>query len=827
MNSKKAITLLVLATMIMALVPIVPAQAAITPQNIYKDDVVVAAPVYYEDELMVNGTGVTSGATVDLFWDIVQPWDASTAQGKIASAKAKASGAFELEFEVPEALNGDHYLWLKDVSTGETVMIDDPLVVGAKLVASPKSGLDGDTIDLTGYGYDYDEDNSTYNQVEVTFPDGLATDSSTHPKANALGTFTYSFKITAEDYDNYTITGEQVGDPTITATKDDFKVGASITMDKSEGPSGTVVTISGRGFNNSLPVTVEIDGTACYIVSGDETRSDGRITSKIVIPSMPLVDDEPTEYGIVLTDDDGIDATADFEVNGIAEVKASPAYGPQGTVITVEGWNFTQTSGTEVEVTLAGAGAKTFKTDSSGYFTGSYQIPAVSSGEQDLNATTDDHGVNASSTVRVGVMLVIVTPEADVSGALVSMTGVGFTEEGEVTVYLDDDEWFTGDAENDGTFSFNENVPTMDPGVYTIKVVDEDTEIDVETEFEVTETTKLTLTPEQAPNEYNVTVEGWYFAELEDAATDGGLEFILYNSTQEWTLNVEYGGDPVELKYDDDDWDDGYFKGFFEVDDNETISIGTYTLNVTDSQGMRAQTTLDVVEKTQAITPRKSVFQIGDTVSFNIETSFAIDEDGGGYIEVYDPSGELYWETDAFDEDVWVTVGTVNRVPYYYQTAGGNPMVLLADAPLGTYTWEFFDGADDSLDTGTFTVEEAAADVVGDQVADLSNQVTELAGQLDNVQTEFDEVKGDISDVSAIAQQAVDAANQASEAVQTVAETANQANTAAENAQTAAEQARDAANSLTTLVYGAIGAALVAALAAIVSLMQISRRIAG
>jgi hypothetical protein len=40
-------------------------------------------------------------------------------------------------------------------------------------------------------------------------------------------------------------------------------------------------------------------------------------------------------------------------------------------------------------------------------------------------------------------------------------------------------------------------------------------------------------------------------------------------------------------------------------------------------------------------------------------------------------------------------------------------------------------------------------------------------------------------------------------------------------------EARNAANGLTTLVYGAIGASLVAALAAIVSLMQISRRIAG
>ena len=40
-------------------------------------------------------------------------------------------------------------------------------------------------------------------------------------------------------------------------------------------------------------------------------------------------------------------------------------------------------------------------------------------------------------------------------------------------------------------------------------------------------------------------------------------------------------------------------------------------------------------------------------------------------------------------------------------------------------------------------------------------------------------------------------------------------------------RAQQQTSGLTTLVYGAIGASLIAALAAIVSLMQISRRIAG
>jgi hypothetical protein len=55
---------------------------------------------------------------------------------------------------------------------------------------------------------------------------------------------------------------------------------------------------------------------------------------------------------------------------------------------------------------------------------------------------------------------------------------------------------------------------------------------------------------------------------------------------------------------------------------------------------------------------------------------------------------------------------------------------------------------------------------------------------------------------------------------------ADAAKTAADAAKTAADSAASAANGLTTLVYAAIGASLVAALAAIVALMQISRKIA-
>jgi hypothetical protein len=247
-------------------------------------------------------------------------------------------------------------------------------------------------------------------------------------------------------------------------------------------------------------------------------------------------------------------------------------------------------------------------------------------------------------------------------------------------------------------------------------------------------------------------------------------------------------------------------------------------LNVTDGEGMMAQIEFSVVDETQSISPRKQVFAIGDTVSFNLELSFAEDD---SYIEIYDPDGDLFWTTDAFDEDVWVSVGTVERVPYYEQTAGGNPMLLLSDAPLGEYTWEYYQEDDDLIDEGVFTVESAPENVLQGQIEDLNQDLTALSDEVTGVRSDIANMQSDIDAANQAANSAREAAEAANDAINNVADQASQAQEAAERAATAAEEAQQATQGLTTLVYGAIGAALVAALAAIVSLMQISQKIAG
>jgi hypothetical protein len=950
MNSKKAITLLVLTTILLSLVPIVPVSADIAITNTYEDDGVTLKDYGHKGQTVaVIGTGVTAGKTVELYWDLVQPWSSSDGAGLLNTSTAEGSGNYEVWFDIPESVIGsDHWLWVRDTETGANDFVR--FKVNPYVKASSSSGLDGDKVDLDMYGFGDEEDvaiilgNSATNPTAITiagaetlgtyagggagpwtYSDTLANDLikngtlqisdatltaidqgdgnltvagltgtvnyltgeielewTADPGLVTLTTNTYQHFDNVDDTCYVVSTGVETSDfgsVSKTATIPDiddmdygdyhfyafndkgkadskaFTIGAVITLDIDEGPVGSVVEIRGSGFttgewigDQTDDVVITGDGVAdvqCYIVDLPVTFEEIEGTEfkvEIVIPSVDM-DDYDT---ITVTDDSTLGspnvASADFEITGEAEIEISPEYGVQGTTISIEGFNFSAIDDEEITLNLYAEGGgggilveiDTYDADNDGEFSDTFTVPARTSDTYTIKAEQTDWGIVAEADFRIGMMIVILSPESGPTGKLVTITGTGFTENGEWNATFGDLD-LIDDGDVDGTGNLGDPdiptfyVPTVDPGVYTLTLLDIDTEIEVEVEFTVTDKTMIASDPMQAPQDYNVSLTGSYFAADDDDLSDVTLEWVLWNETDDWEMEVWYttpGPVWVESIVDDDGNVTAWWK--FNAPDATSdgdieLDVGTYWINVTDSKDLFAQFEFNVVEKTVDIEPRKSVFRVGDTLAFNLESSFAQED---SYIKIWDPSGDLYWRTDDFT-DVWLSVGTVELVPYYEQVAGGNPMTFLDDAPLGTWEWSWYDEDDDVVDEGTFTVEAAAADVIGEQVADLANDITDLADQLTDVSSEFDDVQSDIADVAAIAEQAVSAAQQAAEAVQTVAQTANQANTAAENAATAAEAARDAANSLTTLVYGAIGAALVAALAAIVSLMQISRRIAG
>ncbi|GAH54335.1 unnamed protein product, partial [marine sediment metagenome] len=161
------------------------------------------------------------------------------------------------------------------------------------------------------------------------------------------------------------------------------------------------------------------------------------------------------------------------------------------------------------------------------------------------------------------------------------------------------------------------------------------------------------------------------------------------------------------------------------------------------------------------------------------------------------------------------------------QTASGNPMILLDDAPLGTWTYKWREDDGDTIMEGTFNVEASEADVLVGQIKDINQAIEDLTDDIIGVSDSVAGLQTNINSAVQAANAAVEASNAAIDAVNAGVALSGEALEAADRAAEAAGKAQDAAGSLQTLVYGAIGASLVAALAAIVSLMQISRRIAG
>ena len=490
------------------------------------------------DTVVVKGSGIAAGVTVSLYWDAVKAWDGE--KGLLNSTEAKANGEFEVWFDVPEAVEGVHYIWVKDTSTGET--------------------------------------------------EGAS-----------------------------------------------FNVSPSIELDFENGPVGTVVTVSGNGFTaNGFVDTITLNGAFCTKMDTIEISATGTFTGSFVIPGVENLD----MHEITLTDNNGLEANNDFLITGLADISLNPEYGVQGATVEISGENFTAISGKSVtlelwnkELTTKIVDIKTLYTNSNGEFNGSFTIPAVSSGTYRIVATQDNYKINASKDFRVGLMIVVISPSQGPTGAKVTLTGTGFTENerwnatfGEVVIFYNE----TVDA--DGNIYGLFHVPMVDEGEYTIIVLDILTGIEVSVEFVVTNKTTVNIYPVRAPNEYNVTIEGLYFTAEEGT----GLQFLMYNTTDEgditdeWVMNVYQGSPGIAAVTDKN----GGFTAWWIVPDNKTIGSGDYTINVTDVNGFFTQKKF-MVGTNITVSIGSAIIAPGYTTEVPVNMSQVTKISGLGF--------ELYW----------------------------------------------------------------------------------------------------------------------------------------------------------------------------------------
>ncbi|MFB0558054.1 MAG: hypothetical protein ACETVY_02945, partial [Candidatus Bathyarchaeia archaeon] len=751
----------------------------------------------YDDLVRVFGDGVTAGVDVNLYWDSVKVW--AEGKGFLNSSEGKPDGSFEIWFKVPEAVNGLHYLWIKDAS-GTGTPDSEAFSVDAMIRLNPGSGLTGDGITIKGHGFG---GNKNVNNIDFG-TDNLITNPSV-PVTDDLGYWEATFNVPPKADNDYTITAEDADNNIATAT---FTIGPAISLDVDEGPVGTLVEVDGRGFTAGRTVTsITLGGVDCGVTDENDLdiNGNGEFTFELAVPS---VSQSGKEYELFVSDSWGKDATIYFLVTGLASITLDPMFGPPGTSVSIEGINFAP--GRAVSVSISGTGKKTFQTNSKGEFSGSYTIPAISSGTYDVTAEQADFYIEDSRPFRVGTMVVILSPTTGPSGKEVALTGTGFTAGGDWNASMDgkalfEDESVSGDTTLFGIFY----VPTFEPGVYTVTVTDVDEKIKVTKEFTVTEKTSINMDPVTAPVGFNVTIEGFYFAESDDSID---VDFTIYNATDDWDMDVYQGTGAVATG------DDGGFNAWWVVP--QVLSEGTYTVNATDDEGLFAQSSFSVGSSVVSISSRKATYARGNTVGFDLESSFR-EEDS--YITILDPDGSFAWQTD--DLDTWIRVGVTYVAPLYTQTAGGNPMTLESDAPLGTWTYTWYDSEDDELASGSFVVAEETTEdeeepedgVITDaQYEELLAEIEDLREDVDQLLATVDQLSGttstSIGEVLAEVRGVKEDVDDALDSVEDAKGVATEARDEVDAVKADAEQALSTASGHTTMVYAALGASLVAIL---------------
>jgi hypothetical protein len=562
-----------------------------------------------------------------------------------------------------------------------------------------------------------------------------------------------------------------------------------------------VIEIEGVGFTPFTTIEegdITMDGEEVPIEGNTiSVNNKGEFDGEIIIPSI-----EEGDYTVNVTDGD-IWADASFTVIGETEIDLSPTSGPPGTSLTVEGFNFTNIDETEVEIKL-GSTTATAETDSHGSFSKTFSIPAMTSGTYTVTAT-DENGLMAEANFKMGFVIVILSPDSGPSGERVTITGAGF-EPGDFDAHFDDILVI-----KDGTVSSSGNiqeafyVPTLNPGTYTVSVVDED-DNELSEVYTLLYKTKLDMSSNQAPVGKTVTFTGEYFSEDEGAE----LEWEVYNST--WSMDVsediEEDGSVAEVT------DHGNFTATWEIPDDLTLG-NTYTINATDENDNWAYTTLTIVEKSIQITPQQTSYALGDTATFNIRSTF---REVDSVLKIRDPDGDLYFQA-TFEEEDWEESGEQWYIPTraQFDDDNGYPFSIPTTAATGDWGWNLYDSEEDQISAGTFTVYQTSSENLGQRLTNLEDSVEDLRidfnQRMDALGTEFTEIKD-----------AVDEAKQAAEnvedAVSGVEQKAEDAKIAAEDAKEATDNIASTVNEMRILVYMAIGASIVAAVAGIFSIYQ-------
>jgi len=362
---------------------------------------------------------------------------------------------------------GTYYLYMTR-STNKTIVAKTTfIVVGVAEITDfdPDEGTVGTEVEISGGGFAPGETISVeYDGEEMDIESG-------DEETDDNGEFTLFIIIPESQYGEHTVT--VIGDDSLVEIEETFTVGTDIVASPVSGEAGTVITVTGTGFDGRNGIDFSFGGTTITNVVWlleqlGRTNNDGTFIVQLTVPQVT-----PGNYVILAEDEDDNDifATANFSVVVNTAITISPAAGKVGDSISINGSSFGP--GATATVYFDNVSQSTVLVGVDGSFTASFNIPASTTGAHTVRV---EDTAARSATAIVGVEPeMTMTPVSGIKGDTVEVEGTGFGANKTIsikygtTIVTPATPITTGDS---GSFSGSFDVPAMPGGSYAVEVSD-------------------------------------------------------------------------------------------------------------------------------------------------------------------------------------------------------------------------------------------------------------------------------------------------------------------------------------------------------------------
>lgn len=374
--------------------------------------------------ITVTGTGFGPSKNVTLSFDGTETnWAISNAVGGVTTS-----------FTVPSIAYGAYPVSAMDNVTNAA--LPKTFTIGAVVTISPTQGPAGTIVTINGKGFIH----STTNTLLAILIGGVTPKNLTTMRTAADGTFTGTFIVPsslAVQSTRYVVSANDGVDTGATSGTGSFRVTGTtkITTVASAAP-GTTITLTGQNFTAQPGTVVKIDFGVLSEYATFTTNANGAFSGSMTVPYLTV-----GTYTVTATDANGLTSALIFKI-AITSVAVTPSTAPSGTVVTVTGYGFT--AGDTFNVTFAGVlvvptGIVAAGTPTT--VTATFVIPTINPNTYSV-VVTDLSGLTAAAEFTVNATSTItLIPTSAPKDIAVTITATNFGAGNQLIFYIKNSTW--------------------------------------------------------------------------------------------------------------------------------------------------------------------------------------------------------------------------------------------------------------------------------------------------------------------------------------------------------------------------------------------------